>query len=591
MTHNAPDPPAPLWSEYAHRPAELVATPALALDFIARANSEGYHGVAVEIGESCLPHFDEAGVTSGDFVREYARALAIRGSRERALELLEGHLGEDSGATYIFGLIGRIYKDLAADPSADGEQVATLRERALDFYSRGHENARRHDDDGGAGFTAVNAAYLALLLRRDDTKTEMARAAAELAKGDDYYSVATRAEASLLLGDVEAARELYTRATDIALAGDRLSDLASTRRQCRAIAMGMLGRRDALDDCFGKTSVAVLATQPGKENLPGDAVERVLAWAKEEGVRAVYADASSSAESHLLRDLAAAEIDVHLIRPTGSPAVLEELLTIARSCSESPGCTFADGYLITSVAAQAALLARDLDVKVQPLWVGDIEASRTLTIWQKHFGQCHLIHPDDSALDGQVKAGDSGQARPFPQALSPRRAEVQACFLLQVHFPAYQTLDDAGFVHFQDTVLPEMADCLAKSAHRPLSRAGFGGEYALIYQSSEEAAEAARELRTALADVMEEPHAPAFCLHAGAATLSVNPVLNYYAYEGSLMAAVIDLARSLPAGQTYATGEFVAFTALHVLHGLRFEPAGRMEDCPADTRLFQLQTS
>lgn len=151
-------------------------------------------------------------------------ALARAGATRRAMERFEAFGLDGSEDPEVAALGARIAKDVAL---AEKRLPAIL--AARDRYAAIH--ARRPDY-----YPAVNAASLSLAAGDTVAAERFAREALTLTKTTDpvtYYSVASAAEAHLVLGQVEAA-ELA-----IASAADRHEDdygaVATTRRQLRLI--------------------------------------------------------------------------------------------------------------------------------------------------------------------------------------------------------------------------------------------------------------------------------------------------------------------------------------------------------------------
>ena len=171
-----------------------------------------------------------------------ALALARSGDIERANEMLQGLANQGVDDSETLGLLARTHKDLAL-----GSPSPTSRARHLDasyeLYARAYENARRDNSADAAWYTGINAATLAVLRRQVDTARRIAREVNALCAGLDgtdeqpgarYWREATLGEASLILGDLPAARGRYAEA--MALAGRRYGDVSSTRKQARLLA-------------------------------------------------------------------------------------------------------------------------------------------------------------------------------------------------------------------------------------------------------------------------------------------------------------------------------------------------------------------
>lgn len=169
-------------------------------------------------------------------------ALARSGALRRANRELQA-LREDGcidGET--LGLLARTHKDLALT-TAEGTSRAKHLAAAFEIYSAGYRESLQQDAIATGYYTGINAATMALLRGDSAGAQSLARQVEELCKraiceldddsGDAYWPRATLAEAALILGDRDKARERYAAAA--ALVGRRYGDLSSTRHQARLL--------------------------------------------------------------------------------------------------------------------------------------------------------------------------------------------------------------------------------------------------------------------------------------------------------------------------------------------------------------------
>lgn len=122
----------------------------------------------------------------------------------------------------LMGLQARLAKDQACQESGAGRRPALARAARL------YANIHLHRPDA---YPALNAAGLFYLAGRPEPVVQLARAAHRLATGDSYWDIATRGEASLLLGETAVGLAEITAAARIAGPAER----ASTRRQLRQL--------------------------------------------------------------------------------------------------------------------------------------------------------------------------------------------------------------------------------------------------------------------------------------------------------------------------------------------------------------------
>jgi len=169
-------------------------------------------------------------------------ALARSGALRRANEELAVLRDEGFEDGETLGLLARTHKDLGL-----ADQQAASRERhlqaAYEIYASGYRESRRRGAVDDAYYTGINAATMAFLRGNIERARDIAAAVEQLCQealqtiGDDtvdaYWPQATLAEAALILGAQDVARERYAKAAQ--LAGKRYGDLSSTRHQARLL--------------------------------------------------------------------------------------------------------------------------------------------------------------------------------------------------------------------------------------------------------------------------------------------------------------------------------------------------------------------
>jgi class 3 adenylate cyclase len=159
-------------------------------------------------------------------------ALARGGATKRANLILEELRSEGEADEETLGMLGRTYKDLAAQARSPS-QSASLLKRAAGIYAQAYEAT-------GGYWTGINAATMSLLCSEIDRARELARKVRgeclkeiEDPSGDSYWKLAALGEAALILRDQSQAQEWYARAAD--QGKDRYGDLQSSRRNARLI--------------------------------------------------------------------------------------------------------------------------------------------------------------------------------------------------------------------------------------------------------------------------------------------------------------------------------------------------------------------
>jgi tetratricopeptide (TPR) repeat protein len=187
---------------------------------------------------------------AGDGIRaKQLRALALRtlGRRDEALQILRElyEIGQVDPETA--GLLAAIYKRDWLDNHRDAALIAA------------YNLCRTAFDQSGDTYVGINAAALALWRARKEESRRTAQQVLDkldrVPEADfDPWQLATKAEALLLLGNINAARDWYEKA--VAKIPNRYRDIASMRKQAR-IDLAQLGlKRDAVDSSLPVPCIA-----------------------------------------------------------------------------------------------------------------------------------------------------------------------------------------------------------------------------------------------------------------------------------------------------------------------------------------------
>jgi hypothetical protein len=184
-----------------------------------RFATQGENFLVIEVAAESRRFFGER---AGMLFLE-ALAAARSGSAGRCREILLSRpeiLAQEADAP---ALLARTFKD-AWKATGDRQFL----ERSFEYYHRAYLQAPTN------AFPGVNAASMALLAGKTETALSLAsdvRRTLEGTAGKDYWTVVTRAECLLILGDVEKAREGYHAACaggDVPLA-NRVTSRAQAR--------------------------------------------------------------------------------------------------------------------------------------------------------------------------------------------------------------------------------------------------------------------------------------------------------------------------------------------------------------------------
>lgn len=589
-----------------------LGDPQSAAAWVRQANGRGEYVLAISFARRAVESL-EARFPAGEMValrQQFALALARSGSLDAALAVLEPLHASGHRDAETLGLLGRVHKDFAEKSSASEERTAHL-EQARDFYLEGF---RSHSDT----YCGINAAALSVWTSRLEAAKELAaEVIARLPNTGDHWTIATRAEALLILGRLDEARSDYIEAAGIA--GARRADFASTLRQCRILGRTLGGGAEWIAEELPRGAVAVFAGHrpdlPGrrKPRLPAEALpglrQRLLEWLRKNQIRIVYSSAAAGADLVFLDAARELGIETHVFLPYPKEGFLrrsvdecgshwvekfEEALAAADTVTMVEDQTpHEDGaalrFCIKLLTAAASSMASAADWPLKPLavWDGLPAAGAggtadSVAFWNSTGLGVEILNPLEPARDGvREPSAPVAASRPFASiyAAHPDGVGSEIAVLLALHVGGYENLTDSGFVALDRDVFGGVADLLADRGWLASCQGAFG-DYIFPWQSTSEAGLAALEILEELQRGAAEHGldvAFSLCLHVAPMQTVVNPLLHVYSLEGR---AAVDLSRwtrRLPAGVVHATNRFAHLAALEKAKGFTCSHAGSLD--------------
>lgn len=591
---------------------EAALDPSAAAGWMRKANGRGEFVLGISFAERALRvlagNAPESALVA--LRQQFALALARSGSAEGALRVLQTLHDAGHRDAETLGLLGRLHKDLAETAEMAEERAAHLA-RARDFYFEGFE---RHAD----AYCGINAAALCVLTgRREDARALAERLPEVTPAEDDYWSLATAAEARLVLGDIEEARRLYEAAGK--LAGSRRADLASTRRQCWKLAEALGVGAGTVLEGLPRGAVAIFAghrpdlPDRRKPRLPEMAIsglrERMDAWLRENDVRVVYASAAAGADLIFLECARDLGLETHVFLPFPKEGFLprsvadcgpgwaerfETALEAADSVTVVEDQTPVEDeaalkICIRLLTAAGSSMASAAEWPLKPLAVwdglpaaGPGGTADSVSFWNSLGWAVSTLHPLEPARDGMRAPGKGGEGgRPFANihAAHPDGVDSQIAVMLALHVGGYEKLPDSGFVALDREVFGAVADLLAERGWFSSCQGGFG-DYILPWSSTAVAGVAALEIRRLLEEGAREQGLElefSMCLHVAPMLTVVNPLLNQYSLEGRAAVGLREWARRLPPGTVHATGRFALLAGLEKAPGFSCSYAGTLD--------------
>jgi class 3 adenylate cyclase/tetratricopeptide (TPR) repeat protein len=592
------------------------------------ANARGELLQALDLADHALEDFPENPMLRYSAVLALARAGATQQARNRydrfKLGELVGAGGHDSFLTDVAALDARIAKDEAL------EETGRRRKAMLAGAAARYEEIFRHT---GGYYPAINAATLSLLSGKIHQAESLAREVLEIcAKGtsgssDDYYALASEAEADLVLGDLDAARTALSAAAKAAGNSSDFSAVATTRRQLRRICDARGLPTEVLEPLTAPSVVNYAGHLIGQRFPPScesDVALQIAAALKRHAVGFGYGSLAAGADilfaEELLRQ--GAELNVTL------PFELEEFKRVSVACAgeqwlarfdaclkQAKSLTFATtdqylgdeslfGYASRMAMGMARLRARFLDTSARQIvvWDGAAPAPRAsygtsldATIWRRLGLPGEIISPNGESKPAIVSA-DARRSAPRVKKRSVSR-EVRAMLFGDIKW--FSHLGEAQLPVFTREVLGRFALVIDRHRSRVLYCNTWGDGLKIVTPDVETAARCAIELQQEVHSLdlarLGLPDYIALRLggHVGPIYRIRDPVLKRMSYTGAHVTRAARIEPITPEGAIYVTEAFAA--ALSMLSKSEFtcEYVGQIP-APKDygtMRLYSLRRS
>jgi hypothetical protein len=555
-------------------------------------------------------------------------ALARSGALHRANQELQAlrETGCIDGET--LGLLARTHKDLAlatAEGPAREEHLAA----AFEIYSAGYQESLQQGAVADGYYTGINAATMALLRGDSASAQRIASQVEELCRreiqelGDDpgnaYWPKATLAEAALILGDSDTARERYAAAA--ALAGRRYGDLSSTRRQARLL-LEYLGESSAwLDEAMRLPPVVVytghMIDAPGRSQ-PRFPPEResavradILARLERLGPIAAYGSAACGADILCLECIAELGGELHIVLPFSAEQfratsvdlqphgdwgerferLLEkanEVLVISQRPPPAGESIFQYSNLILTGLAKLRAQMLDTDLHGIAVWDGKPAAGEGGTgsiadLWQRSG-----IAFDHVALDTSPD--------PAPQApttitsqLAGRSDSIPGGWSFEYKIESMLFADAVGYSRLTEDQIPlffnyyagMVAEYSKESPHKAVHVETAGDGLYMVFDDPGTAGHFALGLSER---INEEDWAgkglpkdlnARIALHCGPVFVGRDPITGKPLYTGNHTSRTARIEPITPPGLVYASSAFAAVAAARQVTSLHFSYIGR----------------
>jgi class 3 adenylate cyclase/tetratricopeptide (TPR) repeat protein len=578
--------------------------------YVKRALSAGEFLAAYDCARAGLdPHPDD------DWLRQrMALALAQMGSSTRAQAILHPLAAKDPTNRETLSLLGRTYKDRwCANPEHDH-----YLQQSFGYYNRAFEV------QPAESYPGINAATIAFLLKERDKANQIAQTVLEICRTqpDDYWKHATVAEALVVLGKADEAKEAYRAA--VASERDNLRAFSSTRRQARALSRHLYGRADAFDECFPIPKLVVFSGHmidapdrrtprfpPAKEGEVRELLDKQLA-AMNAGIG--FASAASGSDILFLEAMLARDGTVHLVLPWPAEEFVKTSVDIAgdgrwvgrfhkvleRAASirilgelYMPGSATGFEYCNLAMNGLARVFARSLDLEITPLAVWDGYAGAPggtgsfVRYWRNHRVPVKVVPiatKPPSMLSGN-EAFETDEGDPDDEFEAWVRASGRQ------EIKAIMFADVVGYSKLPETVIPKyvaqfnqrVSRLMAESSSAPVNVNTWGDGLFFVFNGVEDAGRFALDLRDLVTKTdwvdlgLPRQLSIRIGVHAGPVYVNFDPVVREISFTGAHVSRAARIEPITHEGEVFASEEFAALAAADQSKGFSCDLVGTTE--------------
>ena len=577
--------------------------------FVKRALSAGEFLAAYDAArESLEAHPDD------DWLQQrMALALAQMGSPARAQQILNSLEAKDPTNRETLSILGRTYKDQwCANPANEH-----FLQKSFDCYNRAFQ-VQPPDS-----YPGINAATIAFLLKETDKASQIARTVLEICQEqpDDYWKFATVAEALVVLGDAEGAKQAYASA--VAAESDNLRAFSSTRKQARVLSRQLYDRADAFDDCFPIPKLVVFSGHmidapdrrsprfpQEKEGEIKQLLEKQLA-AMNAGIG--FASAASGSDILFLEAMLARGGTIHLVLPWPAEEFVktsvetagggrwverfENVLTQAASIRilgelYMPGSATGFEYCNLAMTGLARLFAKSLDLEITPLAVWDGFAGAPggtgsfVRYWRNHRVPVKVVpiatKPPSMLTSTEAFDTDADSGTPDDEFEAWVRASGRQ------EIKAIMFADVVGYSKLPETVIPKyvaqfnqrVSRLMAESSSAPINVNTWGDGLFFVFNGVEDAGRFALDLRDLVIQTnwmdlgLPRNLSIRIGVHAGPVYVNFDPVVREISFTGAHVSRAARIEPITHEGEVFASEEFAALAAADQSKGFTCDLVG-----------------
>lgn len=504
----------------------------------------------IEVGEFLLAHdVARAGLQKHKNHKELsqrgAHALCKAGSPKLATQLLEELVASGGRDVETQSLLASAYKDLC-EYSTSEESKFQYADLAIARYEEAY-NAQIQKSTGKAEdlekqyYPCINVAFMHFMFHHFDEAKDYAQKAREIClqlrqKGkDSYWIEATEAEASLILGQIEAATDSYKSAFNRNDA--QPSSIASTRKQALQIA-GMFDDdsiRARMEKAFPLLGIVACSghviDNPGRakrfppeaESIAKEKIEEAL---ERLGARCGYSSAACGTDILFLEAMAERGGETHVFLPFAKEEFIETSVRraggnwVARFEKVLDHATsvhyvtnegyYGDDSLFSFcnevMLGFAAMRGRGLDEDPNLLVIWDGTPGSTggtgelVEAWREEFNEPEIIDSKtilDNSNDPEPVRIHSGETRPnfIPSFGDSSTAIRSVKIMLFADVKAFSGLVEEKTSEFVDAFHGGISKLLDKLSNRPVFLNTWGDSFFAVFESTDDALKLALDIR------------------------------------------------------------------------------------------------
>jgi hypothetical protein len=500
--------------------------------------------------------------------------LARLGDTEHSLRLYADYKIDAQGGVDALSLKARLLKDQAFAAGARLSRAKLLEACAL--YSSVYRQTR-------SSYPAINAATLAQIAGRTRLAASLARAVVRQCVAeprDDYYSLATHAEALTILGDISGARKVLTLAMGAADATPGARSTTMLQLQRLAAAPTAPGGIQDLLDLVRPPKVAMfcgnifVSDAQLEARLAGEIAAAVL----RENVGVAYGALAAGADILITEQLLAAGVELHVVLPFAEADFLTQSVAPAggdwraryEACKAGAasftfvshmsyvggGEQFAYGSRVTM--GMTRLRARHLNSAALQIAVVEDPQAATLSSsdvndWRATGGRSVVL-----------TAGRLVRPQMAPQPARAATLQRRDHALMFMDYPGFATLDEQVLPLFYEEVMQSASAVLDRYAAVIRETNSWGDAIFVVFEDAASAAAAALEICRQFAFVdnaalgVPEGTAMRVALHYGPIYVGYDPVRRGVAHFGAEVSRAARIEPVTPSGSVYVTECFAA---------------------------------